>query len=143
VYKITKMTDVRYLGIYMYMVSSRVFKCSLHYAKCGLLSRSQRIFGKVGRVASEEILLQLIKSKCLPILLYCFEVCPLTKNDLNSLDFVINRFKVAANFRRTLSPSCRKLAATVHIHHHHCYYYSARKLIFILPSHEELKAEST
>jgi len=50
------------------------------------------IFGKVGRVASEEIALQLIKSKCLPILLYCLEVCPLTKNDLNSLDFVRNRF---------------------------------------------------
>ena len=50
------------------------------------------IFRKVGRVASEEIALQLIKSKCLPILLCCLEVCPLTKNDLNSLDFVRNRF---------------------------------------------------
>jgi len=46
----------------------------------------------VGGVASEEIILQLIKSKCLPILLYCLEICQLTKNDLNSLDFVINRF---------------------------------------------------
>ena len=45
----------------------------------------------MGRVASGEVVLQLVKSKCLPVLLYCLEVCPLTKNDLNSLDFVINR----------------------------------------------------
>jgi len=47
---------------------------------------------EVGHVASEETILQLIKSKCLPILLYCLEVCQLNKIDLNSLDFVINRF---------------------------------------------------
>ena len=41
---------------------------------------------------SEEIILQLIMSKCLPILLYCLEVCQLTKSDLNSLNFAINRF---------------------------------------------------
>jgi len=29
---------------------------------------------------------------CLPILLYSLEVCPLTKTDLKSLDFVINEF---------------------------------------------------
>jgi len=45
--------------------------------------------GKVGRVASEEIILQLIKSKSLQILLYCLEVCLLTQNDINSLDFVM------------------------------------------------------
>jgi len=64
----------------------------LHYAKCGFYGAANAIFGKVGRVASEETILQLIKSKCLPILLYCLEVCQLNKNDLNSLDFFINRF---------------------------------------------------
>jgi len=49
------------------------------------------IFGKVGRISSEEVVLQLVKSKCLPFLLYCLEVCPLTKTDIKSLDFVINR----------------------------------------------------
>ena len=34
----------------------------------------------------------IIKSKCLPLLLYGLEVCPLTVSDLRSLDFVINRF---------------------------------------------------
>ena len=45
----------------------------------------------VGRLASE-VTLQLIKSKCLPIhTLYGLKACPLTKSDLHSLDFVINR----------------------------------------------------
>ena len=33
------------------------------------------IFGKIGRVASEEVVLQLIKSKCVPVLLYGLEAC--------------------------------------------------------------------
>ena len=33
-----------------------------------------------------------MKSKCLPLLLYALEVCNLTKRDLQSLDFTINRF---------------------------------------------------
>ena len=50
------------------------------------------IFGKIGRYASEEVVLQLVLSKCLPVLLYGLEACPLTKSMLSSLDFVINRF---------------------------------------------------
>ena len=34
----------------------------------------------------------IIKSKCIPALLYGLEACPLTKSDTRSLDFVINRF---------------------------------------------------
>jgi len=33
-----------------------------------------------------------IKSKCIPVLLYGLEACPLNKSQLASLDFVINRF---------------------------------------------------
>ena len=36
--------------------------------------------------------MHLIKSKCLSVLLYGLEACPLTKSDLQSLDFVVNRF---------------------------------------------------
>jgi len=50
------------------------------------------VFSKIGRVTSEEVTLQSIKSKCLPVLLYRLEACPLTKSHLQSLDFVINRF---------------------------------------------------
>ena len=38
------------------------------------------------------MILQLIISKCIPVLLYGLEACPLVKSELSSLDFVINRF---------------------------------------------------
>ena len=66
-------------------------------------SNSQRSLIIVGRqrayliliwqwFASEEVTLQLIKSKCIPVLLYGLEACPFNKSDLHSLDFVINKF---------------------------------------------------
>jgi len=46
----------------------------------------------MGRIASEEVILQLLYSKCVPILLYSLEVCPLNISDIRSLDFAIDRF---------------------------------------------------
>ena len=68
------------------------------------------VFGKIGRVASEEVTLQLIKSKCLPVLLYGLEACPLTKTDLQSLDFVINRFlmKLIATSNTEIVKCCQE-----------------------------------
>jgi len=43
-------------------------------------------------MASEEVILELIKTKFLPILLYGLEVCPLSMTNFRSLDFPINRF---------------------------------------------------
>ena len=41
-------------------------------------------------MASNEVIIQLLKSKCLPILYYGMELCPLCKSQFKSLDFVIN-----------------------------------------------------
>ena len=49
------------------------------------------MFGEIGRTVSEEVVLQLIVSKCIPVILYGLEACPLTKSDLQSMDFVSNR----------------------------------------------------
>jgi len=69
------------------------FEGHIHYhAKCDFYRAANAIFGRVGRISSEEVVLKLAKCKCLPVLLYCLNVCPLTKPDLKSLDFVINRF---------------------------------------------------
>jgi len=59
--------------------------------KC-LYRGANAIFGKIGRLASEEVVLQLIKSKCMPILLYGLEPFDLSSTDLKPLDFVVNRF---------------------------------------------------
>jgi len=64
------------------------------------------IFGKIGIVASEEVVVELVKCKCLPILLYGLECCPLNKSDVQSLDFAVStRFLM-------------KLFKSVHNHNH-------------------------
>ena len=82
--------EIRYLGVFL--VKSRVFKCSFSYAKRSFYCALNAVFGKVGRVASVPVLLELVSSKCLPILLYGLEACPTNKADRNSMDFAINRF---------------------------------------------------
>jgi len=64
----------------------------LEHAKRSFYRASNAIFAKVRRVASEEVTLHLFKSKCIPVLLYGLEVCPLVKSQISSLDFAVNRF---------------------------------------------------
>jgi len=82
--------EVRYLGIHI--VSSRTFKCSLSMAKRSFFKAANAVFGKIGGRASEEVIIQIIRTKCMPVLLYGLEACPLRKSDINSLNFVVNRF---------------------------------------------------
>jgi len=80
---------MRYLGVHI--IKSRVFRCSLTMAKRSFYRAANSIFGKVGRIASEEVTLHLLETKCIPVLLYGLEACPLSKNQLSSIDFVVNR----------------------------------------------------
>lgn len=50
--------QMRYLG--MYIVKSRKFKCSLQHAKRACYRSLNAIFSKIGRVASEEVILDLV-----------------------------------------------------------------------------------
>ena len=52
---------IKYLGIDL--VSARVFKCSYDNAKCKFYRAFNAVFGKVGRSASEEVIIQLLKTK--------------------------------------------------------------------------------
>ena len=79
----------RYLGVYM--CSSNSFKCSLSNAKKSFYRSFNSIFGKLGRLASEEVILHLVNIKCVPVLLYGLEACPLNKTDVRGLDFVFTR----------------------------------------------------
>jgi len=49
------------------------------------------VFGKVGRIASPDVVLELVKSKCLPTLCYGVEVCPVNKSHIGSLQFVVDK----------------------------------------------------
>jgi exonuclease III len=93
-------TSCRYLGVYM--CSSNFFKCSLSNAKKSFYRSFNSIFGKLGRLASEEVILHLVNIKCVPSLLYGLEACSLNKTDTRGLDFVFTRslmklFKTSSN----------------------------------------------
>ena len=82
--------EIRYLGVYL--VASCKFKCSFSYAKKAFCRAVNALFGKIGPHSNEDVILHLIKFKCMPLLLYGTESCPLTKADVQSLDFTVIRF---------------------------------------------------
>ena len=84
-------------------------KCSLDEAKRGFFRATNAIFGKIGRAASEEVVFELVKCKCLPILLYGLKCCPLNKSDVKSLDFAVTRFlmKLFKSVNLDLINECR------------------------------------
>jgi len=61
-------TEFRYLGTYI--VGGRTFKRSTTYAKRSFHRAISAMFGKTGRLASGEVILELVKNKCMPRLLY-------------------------------------------------------------------------
>jgi hypothetical protein len=82
--------EIRYLGAYL--VYGRVPRFSIASAKAKFNRAVNGILSKVLSVATEDLVLHLIKSKCMPVLLYCLEVCNLNKSTLASLYFCVMRF---------------------------------------------------
>ena len=73
------------------------------------------VYSKLSGVASEEVVLELVKTKCLPILLYCLECYQLTKSDLKSLNFVVVRFlmKLFKTSNINIADECRSFRISV------------------------------
>jgi len=85
--------EIRYLGVFVTRSRKfKKFKCSIDNAKRSFHRAANGIFCKVGRLASEEVVVQLLLHKFMPILLYALDVCALDKRSVQSLDFTINRF---------------------------------------------------
>jgi len=80
--------NFRYLGVYLR--SSRSFACSFSHAKHSMCRAFNAVFGKVGRIAYPDVVVQLVKTKCLPVLCYGIEVYPANKSDIRSLQYVVN-----------------------------------------------------
>ena len=79
----------RYLG--MWLKASKQFKIDLTHCKKSFFRAVNALFSKVLRIASEETMLHLISTKCVPILLYGLDACPLNMADKRSLDFIQTR----------------------------------------------------
>jgi hypothetical protein len=90
----------RYLGVNF--VCGRFFRCSLDDSKSRFFRAFNAVYGKVGHFASDPVLLGLIRAKCIPILLYGLESCPLLMRQINSLEFSLTR--ILMRIFRTNSP---------------------------------------
>ena len=66
--------EVRYLGVHL--ISAKHFKCNFDSNKRAFYKSINAVFGRIGRIASEEVVIELVIKKCLPILLYSTEACP-------------------------------------------------------------------
>ena len=76
----------------MHLVSGRVLRCDFHDAKCRFFRAFNAILSKVGRFASEQVVIRLLRTKCLPILFYACEAsCPLLSRQIHSFDFSLTR----------------------------------------------------
>ena len=78
-----------YLGIKF--ISGRSFRCNLDDVKARFFRAFNALYSKVGSFASEDVILRLIRSKCIPIILYGTEVCPLLSRQKQSLEFSVTR----------------------------------------------------
>ena len=47
------------------------------------------IYGKVGRLASADVVIELFKTKCMPILLYGLDACPVSPRQIRSFNHVV------------------------------------------------------
>ena len=81
--------NIRYLGVYI--ENSHKFTCNFDIAKRSFYRSFNAVFGKIGGIASEDVILFLIKSKCIPVLLYGVEALPTSKTLVQSLLFSFNR----------------------------------------------------
>jgi len=76
-------SEFRYLGVFT--VSSRSFKCSLVHGKRCFYAAVNGLFGKLLILASEQVILELVRAKRIPILLHGLECFQLGRQ---TLDFI-------------------------------------------------------
>jgi len=95
----------RYLGVFFN--SGCTFKCNFDNAKSCFFRAFNALYSKIGRLASEEVVLSLIRAKCLPIiLLYTTEAFPLLSRNRSSFEFTVTRLFM--KLFRTNSPAVVK-----------------------------------
>ena len=68
-----------------YLVSSKALSCNYDLIKKSFYRAFNAIYGKVGRLASADVVIELLKTKCMPILLYGLDACPVSPRQLRCI----------------------------------------------------------
>ena len=63
--------------------------CNYDLIKKSFYRAFNAIYGKVGRLASADVVIELLKTKCMPIFLYGLDACLVSPRQLRSLNYVI------------------------------------------------------
>ena len=74
----------------MYPLVGRKFKCNSDEAKAKYYRTFNGSTDKLGRSACQEILIELIRVKCLNIILYGIDARPLAIDDISSMEHILN-----------------------------------------------------
>ena len=112
-------SEIRYLGIFL--KSTMHFKYSFDNAKQSFFRSFNAVYGKIGVFAKDELLVQLVKSKCLLSSLYATEALPLSKANINSLEFTFNRI-LFKNFK----------TSSIDIIHDICFYFNLSSVVNLI-----------
>ena len=88
-----------------------MFSCSLDYAKRSFYRAFNAVYCKVGGVASEDVVLHLVKSKCMPLLLYGTEAMSLKKAQIKSAEYAVAScfMKLFKTNSKEIVPDCKSL----------------------------------
>ena len=57
-------------------------------------------------MVSEEVILELVKQKCVPALLYSLDACPITTNQINSLQFAVTGMLIFNTRSKSVITEC-------------------------------------
>ena len=98
----------RYLRVFILSVFARS-NVLLNALGPNFIKLCNAIVGKVGRVALESVIIQLISSKCLLLLLYATEACPFLARDQSSVSFAVTRVLMKI-FRTRSRDQCQNAA---------------------------------
>ena len=97
----------RYLGIFV--TSGATSKCKFYADKAKFYKSFNAIMGRAGSSASLGVLFSLMRSKCVPALVYSIEACPVSTRETSSLEYPITCafFKIVKSLSSDLVNECR------------------------------------
>ena len=79
----------RYLG--KIIMSTFLFNCNFNECRKSFHRAFNSTFACIGRKASDDVIIELVKRICIPVLLYASHVLPFISRDYKSFDYVIDR----------------------------------------------------
>ena len=97
----------RYLGIEL--KAAATFRCEFAQKKKNFYRMFNSVYGRIGNSASAETLVYLLKTKCLPILLYGVEAVPINVTDKKVLELPVNRafMKIFKTYSTNVVNDCK------------------------------------